>query len=100
MESHGRMNKTAIKLALCDAAVGIDGILEDIESGEFDEHSDMAMASQLAYVLSNLCVAWHRMRLSDEEIDAMTSEDYEAHCTAIPKWDMSCRLVELHESPI
>lgn len=66
-----------------------------IASGEYDDDPAIgAFQVELDHLMGHLALAWHYARRTDEEIDALSSEQFATLMNAIPRLNVDQRLVE------
>ncbi len=91
------INRRAVLFQLREAIAHLETFCEEIEQGEHDESSEMPLSIDFAHILSHLCRAWHFKWMSDEDIDALTQEEWDLTYDSVPKWNLDARLVEMDE---
>ena len=70
------------------------GACVDIDAGRFDEAGGPSYQIWLQHLMDHLACAWHFSRMSDEQIAALTPDQFESITNAIPKLSGDHRLVE------
>jgi hypothetical protein len=94
------MNRDRAIWELDELADHLKDVVEDIQSGRYDESGDLSYAGGLQHLMDHLARAWHFAHMTDEQIDALTQEQFEEVTHAIPKLWVDQRLVEMWEKVV
>ncbi len=94
------MNRTRAIFNLHEIAVDIPGIIDDIEAGRYDDDGDLSYEVALGHLMDHLALAWHEAHMSDDEVDALSQEQFETLCTSIPRLQLDNRIVEPYEKVV
>ena len=94
------MNREAAKFQLLELADHLKTIVEDIDAGRYDDDRDLAYQIALEHLMDHLACAWHLAEMTDEQIDGLTQEQFEAVTNAIPKLGIEQPLIEPWQKPI
>jgi len=94
------MNRNQALFELSELSSHIETLISEIHAGRYDENGDLSYAVGLGHLMDHISLAWHYSRMSDDEVFALTQEQFEALTVAIPKFQYNCRLVELYEKVI
>ena len=95
-----RMNRERAKWELSELAAHIKTTIADIDAGRYDDSGDLAYEVGLDHLMDHLVWAWHFSKMTDEEIDALTPEQFRRITRAIPKLNVAHRRVEVWENPL
>ena len=94
------MNRHRAIWQLTELADHLKTVVSEIESGRYDVDGDLSYQVALAHLMDHLVLAWHYAQMPDEQIDALTQEQFEQLTDAIPKLGIEQRLVELWEKVV
>lgn len=94
------MNRNAAKWELLELAAHLKDVVQDIDAGRYDEDGDLSYQVGLQHLMDHLARAWHYAQMSDEQIAALTQEQFDAVTNAIPKLWIDQQLVEPWENPL
>ena len=89
------LNRYAVAFQLNEALEAIRSTLGDTE-GDKDENP--AIWTDLAEILSHLCLAWHRKQIGSDEVMKENQEEFELKAVSVPNWGKRFRLVEMAAS--
>lgn len=94
------MNHERAIFNLNEIAVDIPGIIDEIEAGRYDDDGDLSYEVALGHLMDHLALAWHEARMSDDEVDGLSQEQFETLCNAIPRLQVDNRMVEPYEKVV
>lgn len=94
------MNREAAKWELLELADHIKAVVEEIDAGRYDEDGDLSYQVGLEHLMDHLARAWHYAQMSNEQIDALTQDQFNAVTNAIPKLGIEQRLIEPWEKAV
>jgi hypothetical protein len=94
------MNRNRATWELTELADHLKTVVDEIESGRYDENGDLSYQVGLEHLMDHLARAWHFAQMTDEQIDALTQEQFEEVTRAIPKLGIEQRLVEPWEKVV
>lgn len=94
------MNREAAKWELLELAAHLGEIVQEIDAGRYDDDGDLSYQVALEHLMDHLARAWHYAQMSEEQIDALTKEEFNAVTSAIPKLGIEQRLIEPWEKPL
>lgn len=94
------MNRECAILNLNEIVVTIPGIIDEIEAGRYDDDGDLSYEVALSHLMDHLALAWHQARMSNDEVDSLSQEQFETLCTSIPRLHIDNRIVEPYEKVV
>ena len=94
------MNRERAKWELGELADHVKTVIEEIDAGRYDEAGDLSYEVGLDHLMDHLVWAWHFSRMTDEEIAALTPDQFAAITRAIPRLNVEHRLVEPWEKVV
>ena len=94
------MNRAYASLQLAELSSAIKNVIADIDAGHYDDDGDLSYEVALGHLMDHLSLAWHYSRMTDDEVERVSQEQFENLTTAIPKFQYNLRLVELHEKVV
>ena len=69
-------------------------VVEEINAGKYDEDGEFSYQVAIAHLMDHLACAWHFAHMTDDQVLALTQQQFEAITNAIPKLADEQRLVE------
>lgn len=94
------MNRDRAIFHLHEIATDIPHFIAEIEQGRYDDEGDLSLEVALAHLMDHLSLAWHQSRMTDDEVDRLSQEQFEQLCTAIPRLQLDMRLVDSWEKVV
>gem|GEM_PF-2739286 len=98
MIKYDTINRNAVHIHLIKARDAIVQLADEVQRGEHDDCGAVELGYKFGEILKELLLAWHSKWLGDDDLDALTDEEYDLMRTSVPRWyfnDMT--LVELTE---
>lgn len=87
------INRAATLLQLSEARLAIDAVLEKTKDGRYDDEAPLVVAVDFEQVLYKLCLAWHFMRMSDDEIGNLTNDEFRRLSNMVPNFGFELELM-------
>jgi hypothetical protein len=94
------MNRRQAIWHLSELAEHIKVVVNEVEAGDYDEDGDPSYQIALAHLMDHLNLAWHFSKMSDEQVNALTTDQLCKYWDAIPKFKIDHRLVDPWEEII
>ena len=74
-------------------------VIAEIDSGHYDGDGDLSYEVALGHLQDHLNLAWHAARMTDDEFNSLTQQQFEALMLATPKLQIDQQLVESWDRP-
>lgn len=78
----------------------IDDVISEINEGDYDEDGELSYEVAIGHLLDHLNLAWHYARMSEDQIESKSQEQFERLIKSVPNLMGYRRLVNPYKDAL